>query len=136
MSGCDRSSGPSCDLLSRNAEALGDLLMSPAVGNHPTGLGLAILCEVKKQDDRQKDKDQQGRQCCCRHQSSSVAAMRGRTPTAGMTMDMRARPAVVGAVNLREMAVSWRRAAKQDRPTTRNEPESAISAFFMWWCGG
>jgi hypothetical protein len=34
------------------------------------------------------------------------------------------------------MAVSWRRAAKQDRPTTRKEPESAISAFFMWWCGG
>lgn len=38
---------------------------------------------------------------------------------------------MVGAVKRLLMAVSWRRAAKQDRPTTRNEPESAISAFFM-----
>ena len=133
---CGSCPTPCGDLLSRNAEALRNLFVSPAVAGHAAGLGLAVLCEVKKQDDRQEKNDQKGCQCCC-HQSSSVAAIRGRTPTAGMTMDASARPLRVLAVNLREIAVSWRKAAKQETPTTRKLAEVAMSAFFMFvgWCG-
>ena len=50
-------SAPSGDLLGRNVEALADCFMSPAIASHPACFGLAVLSEIKNQDNRQENQN-------------------------------------------------------------------------------